>query len=206
MFDKDFKAKVRLFYETHDIGVKELSKEFDLQYRTVLNWVKKEKWQRAKGLKDILQSDIKKELVKKEFGTVIDATSNKIKEKIANNLGESLYDVSEIVRKNTLDSVSDELLLKAMGVSFLQKNMALGALIAKDELLRMIELRQANRSDPVIIACAEKFVSILQDLQKSFYSEKESYLKLNSLNDENLEFEKLSESEILELLAKEKDK
>ena len=139
MFDKDFKAKVRLFYETHDIGVKELSKEFDLQYRTVLNWVKKEKWQRAKGLKDILQSDIKKELVKKEFGTVIDATSNKIKEKIANNLGESLYDVSEIVRKNTLDSVSDELLLKAMGVSFLQKNMALGALIAKDELLRMID-------------------------------------------------------------------
>lgn len=206
MFDKDFKAKVRLFYETHDIGIKELSKEFDLQYRTVLNWVKKEKWQRAKGLKDILQSDIKKELVKKEFGTVIDATSNKIKEKIANNLGESLYDVSEIVRKNTLDSVSDELLLKAMGVSFLQKNMALGALIAKDELLRMIELRQANRSDPVIIACAEKFVSILQDLQKSFYSEKESYLKLNSLNDESLEFEKLSESEILELLAKEKDK
>ncbi|WP_297192399.1 hypothetical protein [uncultured Campylobacter sp.] len=206
MFDKDFKAKVRLFYETHDIGIKELSKEFDLQYRTVLNWVKKEKWQRAKGLKDILQSDIKKELVKKEFGTVIDATSNKIKEKIANNLGESLYDVSEIVRKNTLDSVSDELLLKAMGISFLQKNMALGALIAKDELLRMIELRQANRSDPVIIACAEKFVSILQDLQKSFYSEKESYLKLNSLNDESLEFEKLSESEILELLAKEKDK
>ena len=206
MFDKDFKAKVRLFYETHDIGIKELSKEFDLQYRTVLNWVKKEKWQRAKGLKDILQSDIKKELVKKEFGTVIDATSNKIKEKIANNLGESLYDVSEIVRKNTLDSVSDELLLKAMGVTFLQKNMALGALIAKDELLRMIELRQANRSDPVIIACAEKFVSILQDLQKSFYSEKESYLKLNSLNDESLEFEKLSESEILELLAKEKDK
>lgn len=206
MFDKDFKAKVRLFYETHDIGIKELSKEFDLQYRTVLNWVKKEKWQRAKGLKDILQSDIKKELVKKEFGTVIDATSNKIKEKIANNLGESLYDVSEIVRKNTLDSVSDEILLKAMGVSFLQKNMALGALIAKDELLRMIELRQANRSDPVIIACAEKFVSILQNLQKSFYSEKESYLKLNSLNDESLEFEKLSESEILELLAKEKDK
>lgn len=206
MFDKDFKAKVRLFYETHDIGIKELSKEFDLQYRTVLNWVKKEKWQRAKGLKDILQSEIKKELVKKEFGTVIDATSNKIKEKIANNLGESLYDVSEIVRKNTLDSVSDEILLKAMGVSFLQKNMALGALIAKDELLRMIELRQANRSDPVIIACAEKFVSILQNLQKSFYSEKESYLKLNSLNDESLEFEKLSESEILELLAKEKDK
>lgn len=205
MFDKELRAKVRLYYETHDIGVKELSKHFSLQYRTVLNWVKKEKWQRAKGLKDVFEADIKKSLVKKEFGTILDSTSKKIQEKLISNLGESLYDVDELVRKNTLESVSDELLLKAMGVSFLQKNMTLGALIAKDELLRMLSLRQEHRADPMLIACAEKYVGILQSLQKSFYSEKESFLKLNALNDSAIELENLSENEILELLAKEKD-
>lgn len=205
MFDKELRAKVRLYYETHDIGVKELSKHFSLQYRTVLNWVKKEKWQRAKGLKDVFEADIKKSLVKKEFGTILDSTSKKIQEKLISNLGESLYDVDELVRKNTLETVSDELLLKAMGVSFLQKNMTLGALIAKDELLRMLSLRQEHRADPMLIACAEKYVGILQSLQKSFYSEKESFLKLNALNDSAIELENLSENEILELLAKEKD-
>ena len=195
MYDKDIRARARLHYETHDVGLKEVAQHFKIQYRTLLNWSKKEKWQRAKALKDVFENEIKKDLVKKEFATVIDSVGNKIKE--------SLYDVDEIVRKNTLDLVSDEILLKAMGINFLQKNMVLASLLAKDELLRMLSLRQGHKGDPMLIACAEKYVGILQSIQKSFYPEKDSFLKLNSLNNESINLENLSENELIELLNKE---
>ena len=203
MYDKDIRARARLHYKTHDVGLKEVAQHFKIQYRTLLNWSKKEKWQRAKALKDVFENEIKKDLVKKEFATVIDSVGNKIKEKLASNLGESLYDVDEIVRKNTLDLVSDEILLKAMGINFLQKNMVLASLLAKDELLRMLSLRQGHKGDPMLIACAEKYVGILQSIQKSFYPEKDSFLKLNSLNNESINLENLSENELIELLNKE---
>ena len=206
MIDKKLKDEIRLYYETHDDSIKEVSQRFNILYRTLAHWIKKEGWQRAKGLKDVFTTNIKNELVKKEFGTIVDATSEKIKQNIKANLGDSLYNVDELVQKNILDSVSDELLLKAMGVSFLQKNMALGALIAKDELLRMLSLRKDFKADPVLIACAEKFVSILQSLQKSFYGENQSYLNINALNKTSLDLDKLSEEELLELLSKEESK
>ena len=197
MIDKELKERVRFYYETHFDENKEVAKKFNISYRTLMVWINKENWEKGKGVKKVLESDIKENLIKKEFGTIIDVTSKKIKENVKANLGNTYYDLNELVRSNLLDSLSDELLMKAMGINFLQKNMALGALIAKDELTRMLSLRKDDKANPTLIVCAEKYVNILSTLQKSFYSNSDASLNLNVINVSE-DLSKLSEKELLE--------
>ncbi|MDL0101897.1 hypothetical protein NYG95_08570 [Campylobacter felis] len=199
MIDKKLKDEIRLYFETHDEDNKQIAKKFNIKYRTLMVWVNKEGWEKAKGLKGIMESEIKKDMLKKEFGTIIDMQSEKIQQKLRENLNESLYNVDEILQKNLLDSVTDEILIKAMSLNFLQKNMALGALIAKDELMRMVNLRKEHKGEPQIIAGAEKFVSILGTLQKSFYGNDDSGLNLQVVNI-NEDLSTLSKRELLKNL------
>lgn len=197
MIDKNLKDEIRIYYETHEDSNKEVAKKFNITYRTLMTWIQKEKWQKAKGLKDILQSNVRKDLVKKEFGTIIDNTARKLKQQLKDNLNDSLSEVDEILKNNLLDGVTDEILLKAMNLNFLQKNMTLGALLAKDELIRMTRLRKADKASPALIASAEKFVSILSNLQKSFYGNNDASLNLQVVNI-NEDLSKLSNKELME--------
>ncbi|TQR31792.1 hypothetical protein DMB92_05235 [Campylobacter sp. MIT 99-7217] len=205
MISKELKAEIRFYYETHLDENKEVAKKFNVSYRTLMTWIQKEGWEKGKGVKKVLESDIKQNLIKKEFGTIIDATSEKIKENVKANLGQTYYELNDLVRNNLLDNLSDELLMKAMGINFLQKNMALGALIAKDELTRMLSLRKEGKGEPLIIAGAEKYVNILATLQKSFYSNSDASLNLNVINVSE-DLSKLSQKELLERIQALEDK
>lgn len=201
MTDKDLKNEIKFYYETHNIENKKIAEKFNISYRLLMQWVKKERWEKGKGVKNVAKTNIKNELIKKEFGTIIDATSEKIKENVKANLGETYYNLNDLVKKNLLDNLADELLIEAMGINFLQKNMALGALIAKDELLRMLNLRDEGKAEPLLIAMSEKYINILATLQKSFYGNSDSSLNLNVVNI-NEDISKLTKSEILERIKK----
>lgn len=205
MIDKALKEKVKFYYETHFDENKEVAKRFKIGYRTLMTWINKEGWVKGKGVKKVLESDIKKDLIKKEFGTIIDATSEKIKENVKASLGATYYDLNDLVRHNLLDNLTDELLMQAMGINFLQKNMALGALIAKDELTRMLSLRKEGKAEPLLIASAEKYVNILSTLQKSFYSNNDASLNLNVINVSE-DLSKLSQKELMERINRLEDK
>lgn len=47
MIDLKLKAKIRLHYESNFDNAKEVSRAFEINYRTLMKWIEKEKWQKG---------------------------------------------------------------------------------------------------------------------------------------------------------------
>ncbi len=190
------KNEIKIYYETHYIKPKELAKLFNVNYRTLMEWINKEEWQEAKALKATPTEVVKGELLKKEFGTALSLAHKKTKQAIKENLGDDAYLVNELILDNMLDSSTEQLLLEAMNADYIQKNIALSAIIAKDELMKMLRLRVEGRADPVIIACAEKVNKLFLEMQSALFGKE---IKTESLENN---FEELSTEELLRALKK----
>ena len=63
--------------------------------------------------------------------------SERIKEKIRYNLGDTAFKVDSMLLENMLEDSTQKLLLGAMSLNYIQQNITLSALIARDELLRL---------------------------------------------------------------------
>lgn len=188
------KLEIKIYYETHHIKPKELAKMFNVKYRTIIEWINKEGWEEAKTLKQIPKEAVQGELLKKEFGTAMQLASQKTKQAIKENLGDEAYEINAMILDNMLDSSTEELLLSAMNANYIQKNIALSAIIAKDELMKMLRLRRDDRAEPAIIACAEKVNKLFLDMQFALYGKEVP--TDNIIND----YENLSTEELLKTL------
>lgn len=196
MIDLKLKEEIRLFYETHNISLPNLAKKYKINYRTLMVWVKKEEWQKGKGIENILEKDIKKNLLKKDMTGILNIEKQKIKQNIKDNLINSNYsDLNEF--NDFIDNLSDEILLSCMNSEFIHKNMIKTAFIAKNELDRMLRLRKEDKPEPLIISCAEKIVNIFSNIQKNIFDEK---LLNKALNNDNVSLENLSNDELLRLI------
>ncbi|RDU57107.1 hypothetical protein CQA49_00105 [Helicobacter sp. MIT 00-7814] len=196
------KNEIRLYFETHNASPKEVAKIFDIPYRTLAHWIKAENWQKGAALNSVNPKTIQNNLVSREFATIIDATHKNIKQEIKQNLPSYFYDIDAIVANNMLETSTDEILLKAMELNFIQKNIALSAILAKDELLKMTRLRKDDKPDPLFIACAEKVAKLFSDMQSSIYG-KEPLLR--PADSQNVDLTKLSTQELLAMLGNEKE-
>ena len=97
---------------------------------------------------------------------------------------------------NVLDSSTNEILLKALGISFLNANIAQSAILAKDELLKYNDKRlQSDKPDPMFIACAEKVAKMFSDLKTSVYGKN---ITIETTQNNNIK--DLSTDELLALL------
>ncbi|KAA6234348.1 hypothetical protein FMM56_00925 [Campylobacter sp. LR264d] len=194
------KAEIRIYYESNRKSAKEVAKYFNISYRTLMYWVKNEKWEKGKALKAIEPEVINNDLLKKELISVLDNESIKIKQKIKENLGEVCNEVDETILNNLLDASTDKILIEAMSVNFIHKNIALSAILAKDELMRIIRLKGDNKYDLAVIAGAERVAKIFLDLQTAIYGK--DAVNLSALNAKNNNLENLSDAELLALLNK----
>ena len=131
------KDLIKAYYETHKEDSKEVAKRFEIPVRTLNYWILTEKWQKASALNGITQEVLSKDLVKKEFGTALARESERIKEKIRYNLGDTAFKVDSMLLENMLEDSTQKLLLGAMSLNYIQQNITLSALIARDELLRL---------------------------------------------------------------------
>lgn len=187
------KNEIEIFYKTHNLSMQEVAKHFNISYRTLAHWVKQEGWEKGEALH---VDTIHTPQVVKNSNKVIDIAQARIKNEIKANLGEIAYNVDEIVLNNLLESSTDEILLKAMSVNFIQKNIALCAVLAKDHLLRLASVDNGDgKNSPVIIACAEKVAKIFADMKTNIYG-KETTITDSS----NIEYEKLTLSELNALI------
>ncbi|PZT48177.1 hypothetical protein B6S12_04985 [Helicobacter valdiviensis] len=189
------KQEIKIYFETHYQTPKAVAELFNINYRTLMDWINKEGWEAGSAIKDIPQKELQGELIKKEFGSILSKKQEDIKTRIKQNLGDEAYKIDSMILNNMLESSTEELLLGAMSANFIQKNLALSAMIAKDELMKMVNLRVEHKADPMVIACAEKYQKMLLEMQNALYG------KAPMIKEENTaSLEELSDRELLEML------
>ena len=164
------KDLIKAYYETHNEDSKEVAKRFEIPVRTLNYWILTEKWQKASALNGITQEVLSKDLVKKEFGTALARESERIKEKIRYNLGDNAFKVDSMLLENMLEDSTQKLLLGAMSLNYIQQNITLSALIARDELLRLkAKSVDADKPDVMVVASAEKVQKMFLDLKTAIF-------------------------------------
>lgn len=189
------KDEIKVYYQTHDSSIKDTAAHFDIPYRTLAHWVKQEKWEKCKSIHIQDNKTLQNHIVKSNINEVLEVAKIKVKKELKQQIGE--VHIDEITLNNVLDSSSDEILMKALGISFIDKSMAQSALLAKDELLKLNAQRLENpKGDPMFIACAEKVVKIFSDLKVSVYG-KNINIQTQNTND----LENLSTDELLSMIS-----
>lgn len=191
------KAEIRAYFETHSKSPKEVAAHFGISYRTLAHWIKNESWERARALQGVKAEVVRDELLQKSLGSVIDAGACKIKRQIRANLGTLAGELDEMILNNLLNSSTDEILLQAMSSKFIQSNVALSTIIAKNELMALMQVKGGS-GDPMVIACAEKVAKMFADMQVLLYGKEPAITKLEAR--ENT-LESMSEQELLALIA-----
>ena len=165
--------------------------------RTLNYWILTESWQKASALNGITQEVISKDLVKKEFGTALARESEIIKEKIRYNLGDTAFKVDSMILENMLEDSTQKLLLGAMSLNYIQQNITLSALIARDELLRLkAKSADTDKPDVMVVASAEKVQKMFLDMKNAMFGKD----ALAITNNSEVDFENMSEAELNALL------
>ena len=198
-FDMAHKNKdlIKTYYETHNEEAKEVAKRFEIPLRTLNYWILTESWQKASALNGITQEVISKDLVKKEFGTALARESEIIKEKIRYNLGDTAFKVDSMILENMLEDSTEKLLLGAMTLNYIQHNIALSTLIARDELLRLkAKSADTDKPDVMVVASAEKVQKMFLDMKNAMFGKD----ALAITNNSEVDFENMSEAELNALL------
>ena len=191
------KNEVRLYYETHNLKAPAVAKLFKISYRTLAYWIKTEGWERAKALKELKDSELSNPLVQSEVIDVIDVAKKRLGQQMKENLGDYTQNIDSLILANMLSQSTQDLLLQNISSSFIQKNIMLCALLAKDELLKYNELRDPTKADPVFIACAEKVAKLFSDMQSSLYGK-----EIPKITDASKDLSTLSTQELLEIINK----
>lgn len=191
------KAEIRAYFETHNESPKEVASHFGISYRTLAHWVKQEGWERARALQGVRAEVVRDELLQKNLGSVMQTGASKIKRQIRANLGSLAGELDEMILNNLLDSSTDEILLQAMSSKFIQSNVALSTMIAKNELMALMQVKGGS-GDPMVIACAEKVAKMFADMQVLLYGKEPAITKLEARQNS---LESMSEQELLALIA-----
>lgn len=196
------KDEIKIYFELNNEKPKVVAERFKIKYRTLMYWIKSEGWEIGKHAKSITPELVSNELLQKEHFSIQNATASKIKRQMLDEIGAGASKVSEACLNAMLDEASDKLLLEAMSVNFIQKNIAQTALIAKNELLQLIEQKKEGKADPLIIGAAEKVQTMFASLQTIIYGKEPPKMPLNV--DENTDYSKLSTAELKEILRQSK--
>lgn len=186
------KDEIKIYYQTHQASIKEVALHFGVSYRTLAHWVKEESWEKIEVLQN--SKTLSNNIVQENLNAVIDVAKVKLKREIQGQIDTSNIDAMTL--HNVLDSSTNEILLKALGISFLNANIAQSAILAKDELLKYNDKRlQSDKPDPMFIACAEKVAKMFSDLKTSVYGKN---ITIETTQNNNIK--DLSTDELLALL------
>ena len=197
------KNEIRTYYELNNDAPKIVAEKFSVAYRTLAHWIKTERWERGKARAAVKPDVImKNELLQNESFSIIQATKSKLKRQMLENLSADASELEKACLEARLDEASDKILMEAMSLDFIQKNIAQACLVAKAELIKMLEYRKGDKPDAYIIASAEKVANMFSNLQITAYG-KEPPRQVLDIN-EKTDYSKLTTEQLKELLRKEK--
>ncbi|AFI03861.1 putative DNA-binding transcriptional regulator [Helicobacter cetorum] len=193
--NKGSKAEVRAYYESHDIKAKELARMYGYSVNTIRRWIHNEKWQAKKVYTEVGVQVINDDLTNQNITSFIGAKKDEIKEKVKESL--SHIQIDPIIMECIIESSSEELLMQAMTINYINKQILLSAIVARDELVKMIRYNQNDiKGNPVIIACAEKVAKMFSDAKISLFGKENTINQVDSLDND---VAKLSMQELLQI-------
>lgn len=195
------KEEIKAYYETHFLSPKEIATFFDMPKRTIYEWISKEGWEIGKSIpKEPINPN---ELIKDEFGTRLSKAKNDLKDKIKNNLINS--GISEIIAEATAKKTSDNMLLQAMSMEFLDTKATEALLISKNAFEKFANANINNPSAQAkIIAMSKNMVEMYSSVKSTIYGKNpEVSINIANINSTDSEIKKLSDKELLEIIAKE---
>ncbi|CRF50321.1 hypothetical protein HHE06_01450 [Helicobacter heilmannii] len=189
------KVECKAYYETHQISLTDLAKQFGVSAQTVGKWAKEGKWEPYKVAKEVEVEVLTDSMLTHSVDTFIGSKKEEIKDSIRSKLQEANLD--PIVLEALLETSSDELLMKAMNLNYINKNILLSAVIAKDELMRMVAYNADNpKGNPVIIGAAEKVAKMFADLKISLFGKEQGVLPAPQMQND---YSKMTTDELLQL-------
>lgn len=186
------KAEVRAYYESRPVSLEQLAKKFNIKLLDVKHWAKD--WVPCAAINEVQEEVLNDSLTKHHLGTLLNTKKEEIKTTIKQNLNR--LNVDPLVLECIAEESSEALLLKAMNINFMNKQMLKAAIIAKEELMKMAKCSLDQESpNPTLINAAERVVKIFSDLKISLYG-KEVTLKVQQVNNN---IKEMSTEELLEI-------
>lgn len=184
------KKEIEIFYKTHNLSIKEVATHYKIPYRTLAHWVKQEGWESASAIKNITHH--RQSFIQDHSDKVLDIAQVKMKKQIKENLGD-VSELDSVILDNLLQSSTDEILLKAMNLNYIQKNITLCAVLAKSQLLNLTQspLAQDPKNAPIVITCAEKVAKIFSDMKLQLYGKDAQISNDNAKSYENMSTQEL---------------
>lgn len=189
------KAEIRAYFELNDDSCKDVAKRFNVNYRTLMHWVKNECWEKGKFTKGIKPEIIRDDLLQKEQFSLTAAASSRLKRQMLSQMGDGASALDDAILNAMLDERSEKLLLEAMSLNFIQKSLAETAIIAKAQLKELLN-RQSENFKPaesvILIQAAEKVANMLTNLQTALYGKDAKIQTIGKIED----YSKLTNAEL----------
>ncbi|MGP1579966.1 MAG: helix-turn-helix domain-containing protein [Wolinella sp.] len=194
MVDARLKNEVRTYYETHNSEVKEVASKFGVSERTLYSWIKAESWQ-AGRLVASGQVALSKNIAKSELASRYDYLKRTIIKEIRGDFEGSGFSASE----EMIEARSEEVLLEALSVNYINASMAEVAVLAKKHLKDMAcEPHKPER----FIAAAKEVMGIYATLKQSVHGkEPTNVVNIANFNGSMADMASLSDDELKRLIA-----
>lgn len=199
------KDEIKAYYQTNMIQAQEVAKLFDIPKRTLYEWINKEGWEMGKHIPKVPITA--NELIKDEFGSRITKAKEDMQSQIKTNLMNE--GISEVIAEATAQKTSDNLLISAMSVEFLDSKATETLLIAKNAYERFAT-RALAKSDPNmenrLIMMSKNMVDMYSQVKSTIYGKSPdvNVQIANINNSSDLDFKNLSDKELLEIISKDK--
>ncbi|OPG34884.1 DNA-binding protein [Helicobacter pylori] len=166
--------EIRAMYETLGMSIRELAKKYKMN-ENYLRYIKtRQAWMKRRITKDLEEKEIKEilgdKLTEKNMDLFLDTKKEEVKEVLKQSLDH--LNLDPIVLEAITETTSDELLLKAMNTAYIKKQILFCAVVARDELIKMIKrssLTNNEKDSANIIVAAEKVSKLFIDAGVSLF-------------------------------------
>ncbi len=194
--------EIRAMYETLGMSIRELAQKYKMNEANLRYIKMRQKWQKRRITKQLEEKGIKEilgdKLTEKNMDLFLDTKKEEVKETIKQSLEH--LNLDPIVLEAITETTSDELLLKAMNTAYIKKQILFCAVVARDELIKMIKrasLSSNEKDSSIIIVAAEKVSKLFIDAGVSLFGKEQIIQVLETNNNNNIEQMNITELKAL---------
>ncbi|GAA9639444.1 hypothetical protein Va24_03980 [Helicobacter pylori] len=163
--------EIRAMYETHGLSLNALSKKYGVSVSLIRKFKISGKWEKKKIANEAAVV-LKDKLTTDKMGLFLDTKKEEVKEVLKQSLEK--LDLDPVVVEAIAETSSDELILKAMNVAYIKKQILFCAIVARGELIKMIKKAGDSVKDNInIIMAAEKVSKLFIDAGVSLFGKEQ---------------------------------
>ncbi|KNE09795.1 hypothetical protein [Helicobacter pylori] len=175
--------EIRAMYETHGLSLIALSKKYGVSVNLIRKFKIRDKWEKKKIAKKAA-AVLEDKLTTDKMGLFLDTKKEEVKEVLKQSLEK--LDLDPVVVEAIAETSSDELILKAMNIAYIKKQILFCAIVARGELIKMIKKAGDKVKDNInIIMAAEKVSRLFIDAGVSLFG-KERIQVIEISNNSNI--------------------